>query len=112
LAIVIDAWSRRVVGWSIGEQMNSDLVLGALNMALQQRRPEHVIHHSDSKNIESVVSRRPDPHSDRPIVENLVPRSVPGGLTHTPIDHDLLSFPGPVGHPGTLNGEVSPRRYL
>ena len=48
LAVVIDAWSRRVVGWSIiGEQMSSDLVLGALNMALQQRRPEHVIHHSD-----------------------------------------------------------------
>ncbi len=47
LAVVIDAWSRRVVGWSIDEQMNSDLVLGALNMALQQRRPEQVIHHSD-----------------------------------------------------------------
>lgn len=36
-----------MVGWSIGEQMNADLVLGALNMALQQRRPKHVIHHSD-----------------------------------------------------------------
>ncbi len=47
LAVIIDAWSRRVVGWSIGEQMNADLVLGALNMALQQRRPEQVIHHSD-----------------------------------------------------------------
>jgi putative transposase len=47
LAVVIDAWSRRVVGWSIGEQMSADLVLGALNMALQQRRPEQVIHHSD-----------------------------------------------------------------
>ena len=47
LAVVLDAWSRRVVGWSIGEQMNTDLVLRALNMALQQRRPEQVIHHSD-----------------------------------------------------------------
>ena len=47
LAVVLDAWSRRVVGWSIGEQMSTDLVLGALNMALQQRRPEQVIHHSD-----------------------------------------------------------------
>jgi putative transposase len=45
--VVLDAWSRRVVGWSIGEQMNADLVLGALNMALQQRRPAQVIHHSD-----------------------------------------------------------------
>lgn len=47
LAVVIDVWSRRVVGWSIGEHMTSDLVLAALNMALQQRRPTSVIHHSD-----------------------------------------------------------------
>lgn len=36
-----------MVGWSIGEHMTSDLVLNALNMALQQRKPEQVIHHSD-----------------------------------------------------------------
>jgi putative transposase len=47
LAIVLDVWSRRVVGWAIGEQMTSDLVLAALNMAYQQRRPITVIHHSD-----------------------------------------------------------------
>jgi putative transposase len=47
LAIVLDVWSRRVVGWSIGEQMSADLVLAALNMALTQRRPGEVIHHSD-----------------------------------------------------------------
>jgi putative transposase len=47
LAAVIDAWSRRVVGWSLGERMTSELVLAALNMALEQRRPETVIHHSD-----------------------------------------------------------------
>ncbi len=47
LAIVLDVWSRRVVGWSIGEQMSADLVLAALNMALTQRRPADVIHHSD-----------------------------------------------------------------
>jgi putative transposase len=47
LAVVLDAWSRRVVGWAIGETMAAELVLGALNMALQQRRPEDVIHHSD-----------------------------------------------------------------
>jgi len=47
LAIVLDVWSRRVVGWAIGEQMTAELVLAALNMALQQRRPEGVIHHSD-----------------------------------------------------------------
>lgn len=47
LAIVLDVWSRRIVGWSIGEHMTSDLVLAALNMAIAQRRPIDVIHHSD-----------------------------------------------------------------
>jgi putative transposase len=47
LAVVIDVWSRRVVGWSIGEHMCAELVLAALNMAVQTRKPEAVIHHSD-----------------------------------------------------------------
>jgi putative transposase len=47
LAVVLDVWSRRIVGWSIGEHMTGELVLAALNMALEQRKPEGVIHHSD-----------------------------------------------------------------
>jgi len=47
LAVVLDAFSRKVVGWSMGERMTSDLVIAALNMALHTRRPESVIHHSD-----------------------------------------------------------------
>lgn len=47
LAVVIDVWSRRVVGWSIGEHMRTELVLAALNMALSTRKPIGVIHHSD-----------------------------------------------------------------
>jgi len=47
LAIVLDVWSRRIVGWAIGEQMTAELVLAALNMAITQRRPTGVIHHSD-----------------------------------------------------------------
>jgi len=47
LAVVVDAWSRRVVGWSMENHLRTDLVLQALNMALWQRRPEAVIHHSD-----------------------------------------------------------------
>ena len=43
LAVVLDAFSRRVVGWA----MNTQLVLDALEMALWQRRPQSVIHHSD-----------------------------------------------------------------
>lgn len=47
LAVVVDAWSRRVVGWSMANHLRTELVLEALNMALKQRRPEGVIHHSD-----------------------------------------------------------------
>jgi len=47
LAVVVDAWSRRVVGWSMKTHLKTGLVLDALNMALQQRRPDDVIHHSD-----------------------------------------------------------------
>lgn len=47
LAVVIDVWSRRVVGWAMGERMTADLVLAALSMALEQRKPKCVIHHSD-----------------------------------------------------------------
>ncbi len=47
LAVVVDAWSRRVVGWSMAHHLRTELVLTALEMALQQRRPADVIHHSD-----------------------------------------------------------------
>ena len=47
LAVVVDAWSRRVVGWSMATHLLTELVLEALNMALEQRRPQGVIHHSD-----------------------------------------------------------------
>ena len=47
LAVVMDAWSRRVVGWSMATHLRTELVLDALEMALQQRRPAGVIHHSD-----------------------------------------------------------------
>ena len=47
LAVVLDAFSRKVVGWAMGEEMTANLVLAALNMALHTRNPESVIHHSD-----------------------------------------------------------------
>jgi putative transposase len=47
LAIVLDAWSRKVVGWSMANHLRAELVLDALEMALGQRRPKGVIHHSD-----------------------------------------------------------------
>jgi putative transposase len=47
LAVVLDAWSRRVVGWAMARHLRTELVLDALDMAVRQRRPHGVIHHSD-----------------------------------------------------------------
>jgi putative transposase len=47
LAVVVDAWSRRVVGWAMATHLRTELVLEALRMAIQQRHPTDVIHHSD-----------------------------------------------------------------
>jgi putative transposase len=47
LAIVLDVFSRRIVGWSMSTTLHTDVVLAALNMAVAQRKPERVIHHSD-----------------------------------------------------------------
>ena len=47
LAVVLDAYSRRVVGWSMANHLRTQLVLDALNMAIHRRRPVGVIHHSD-----------------------------------------------------------------
>lgn len=47
LAVVLDAFSRRIVGWAMATHLRTELVTDALNMALGQRRPTNVIHHSD-----------------------------------------------------------------
>ena len=47
LAVVLDAYSRRVVGWAMAEHLRTELVIEAVDMALWQRRPAAVIHHSD-----------------------------------------------------------------
>jgi putative transposase len=48
LAVIIDLFSRRIVGWSMSERIDRKLALDALRMALTQRRPPRgLIHHSD-----------------------------------------------------------------
>jgi putative transposase len=47
LSIVLDAFSRKVVGWSMADHLRAELVMAALDMALSARRPQGVIHHSD-----------------------------------------------------------------
>jgi putative transposase len=48
LAIVLDLFSRRVVGWSMSEGLDRELALDALKMALTVRQPARdLVHHSD-----------------------------------------------------------------
>ncbi|AGC44953.1 IS5 family transposase orfB [Myxococcus stipitatus DSM 14675] len=47
LAVVLDVWSRKVVGWAMATNLKAELVIAALDMAVAQRQPRDVIHHSD-----------------------------------------------------------------
>jgi putative transposase len=47
LAVVLDVWSRRIVGWAMETHLRTELITSALNMAVGQRTPTDVIHHSD-----------------------------------------------------------------
>jgi transposase InsO family protein len=48
LAVVLDAFSRRVIGWALGRTLEAELAVSALRMALLERRPQPgLVHHSD-----------------------------------------------------------------
>lgn len=49
LAVILDAWSRKVVGWAMADHLRAELALGALEMALAERDaiPGGLVHHSD-----------------------------------------------------------------
>jgi putative transposase len=49
LAVVLDCWNRKVVGWSIGNSLATELVSTALRAAIESRRPagHELLHHSD-----------------------------------------------------------------
>jgi putative transposase len=47
LAVVLEAWSRRIVGWAMANNLRTRLVLDALDMAVTTRKPADVVHHSD-----------------------------------------------------------------
>lgn len=48
LAIVMDLYSRKIIGWSLGRRLNTELALRALERSIEQRNPpERCIHHSD-----------------------------------------------------------------
>ena len=68
LAVVLDVFSRRVVGWAMATHMRAELVVDALDMAIHNRKPKNVIHHSDqgSQYTSIAFSKRCDSAGVRP----------------------------------------------
>ena len=57
LAVILDLFTRKVVGWAMREHMHAELTIAALIMAIQRRRPgAGLIHHSDSKSVSASCS--------------------------------------------------------
>ncbi len=69
LAVVLDVFSRRIVGWAMATHLRTELVLSALNMALWQRQPEEVVHHSQYTSL--AFSRRCEEAGVRPSMGNV-----------------------------------------
>ncbi len=52
LAILLDLYSRKIIGWAMSEKNNKQLVLSALDMAIERRKPQsEVLHHTDRGSI-------------------------------------------------------------
>jgi hypothetical protein len=59
LAVVMDMWSRKIVGWSMRDDLKAELVVDALAMAVTRRRPPAgLVHHSDRGNQPDEYERR------------------------------------------------------
>lgn len=59
LAVVLDVFSRRVLGWATGSRLDQSLALSALEQALRQRRPPRgLLHHSDQGSQYSSMAYR------------------------------------------------------
>ena len=57
LAVILDLFTRKVVGWAMRDHMRAELTIAALIMAIQRRRPgPGLIHHSDSKSVPASCS--------------------------------------------------------
>ena len=77
LAIVLDLYSRRIVGWAVRDRLNKDLALSALQRALVLRHPRAGILITLIVRMSGLVApERPDSHRDRPF-GRLAPQGVP-----------------------------------
>jgi putative transposase len=111
LAVVLDAWSRKIVGWSMANHLRAELVLDALEMAIGLRRPGNVIHHSDqgSQYTSLAFGKRCSEADVRPSMGSvgvqLVPEPIAAVRRLSYLDHSclrtaaiLLSIEKPLEH--------------
>lgn len=114
VAVILDLWSRRVVGWSTGPSLQSCLVVAALRMALRHRQPpKGLLHHSDrgvqyasaqhravlaAAGIESSMSRAGNPY-DNAVMESFMATykrecvGLSGGYaTHAQATQDFFTY--------------------
>ena len=63
LAVVLDAYSRRVVGWALDRHLEDDLAIAALQMALQRRQPSEGLTHHWFTGRNTATWPKPDPIS-------------------------------------------------
>ena len=69
LAIILDLYSRKVIGWAMSERNNKQLVISALDMALRMRKPQtEVLHHTDRGSIYGS-----DDYRNKLIASSLIP---------------------------------------
>ena len=92
LAVVIDLFARRVVGWAVSDRLHKELALTALRRALAVRRPSGgLIHHSDSKSALPVPGGLTRTAIGRPVGWHR--EASRGGLTRTLIDQEACLSP-------------------
>ena len=112
LAVLIDLFSRRVVGWAVSDRLKKDLALRALRMALVTRHPPSgLIHHSDSEYAAGRFPRSDltrtaidasrligpaalgwlDPHSDRPRCHSPDMSATRGQPVEVPTSTDIVT---------------------
>ena len=101
LAVVVDAFSRKVVGWAMEGHLRAELIVGGVNMALWQRRPTGVIHHSDqgSQYTSVAFGKRCREAGIRPRAE--ARRALFGyieGWYNPHRRHSVLGYESPVGY--------------
>ena len=91
VAVILDAWSRRVVGYAISRSIDARLTMAALKSAVERRKPPPgCMHHSDSQRINASFPGGLALIAMDPSV-GLAPRGARCGLTHTQIDQPCLS---------------------